>query len=52
MIRDLINVFPREQLKELDLSTLGEKEREKTISFSSQKRLFVGRVIKYSVSSS
>lgn len=32
MIRDLINVFPREQLKELDLSTLGEKEREKTIT--------------------
>lgn len=30
MIRDLINTFPREELEELDLSSLGEKERERT----------------------
>lgn len=44
MIRDLINTFPGEQLKELDLSCLGEKGRRHNNSFSSSIKLFVGRM--------
>lgn len=42
MIRDLVNVFPRERLKELDLSSLGKKRRSHNNSSSSEK-LFVDR---------
>lgn len=41
MIRGLVNVFPRERLKELDLSSL--EKREDLITVLLSKKLFVDR---------